>query len=83
MRVRAVSDMHGQLLQIPDCACSGGSPIDSPSPLSPEPDPVPVDSSLRPPHTPYERFDPGHRHGVRYRIGDQGDLAYLDLPRFA
>jgi hypothetical protein len=50
MRVWAVSDLHGQLPQIPGCACSVARPIDSPSSLSQSPTPVQMDSSLRPPH---------------------------------
>jgi hypothetical protein len=56
MRVCAVSDMHGQLPQIPGCPCSGGRPQFA----VPEPHPVPVDSSLRPPH-PVRALDSGHR----------------------
>ena len=66
MRVWAVSDMHGQPPQIPGCAWSGGSPIDSPSLLSQSPTRSGW-TRLFGRHTPYERFDPGYRHGVRYR----------------
>ena len=70
MTVWAVSDMHRQLPQIHDCACSGGSPIDSPSLLSQSP--------TRSQRTrrfgrsaPYERFAPRAPARVRYRLGDQ------------
>jgi hypothetical protein len=64
MRVQAGSDMHRQLLQIPDCACSSASPIDSRSPPSKSP-PTPgglVSSAAT--HT-YERFWPAPRDSVR------------------
>lgn len=46
--------------------------MDSPSPLSQSPNRSQW-TRLFCRHTPYERFDPGHRHGVRYRFG--GDVA--------
>ena len=60
----------GSCFRSPTAPCSGGSPIDSPSPLSQSPTRSQW-SRLFGRHTPYERFDPGHRLGVRYRFGDE------------
>jgi hypothetical protein len=68
----------GSCFASPTAPCSDGSPIDSRNSQSQSPNRSQW-TRLFCRHTPYERFDPGHRHGMRYVFGDIPCLARDDL----